>query len=146
MSVTNDDIVIDLDEIDRNLAEKAAKGKQKPAAEVAAPEPEPKREEKPVLQPEEGLEKLRQQLAEEKSARESAEAQLRESSEAEFRARAETQDSQLHLVSTAIEKVEQQNEILKGNYAQALADQDFKAAADIQMSMSENAANLVSLK
>lgn len=153
MSTTPDDIVIDLDEIDRALAaEKAAKANKgknpapKDNIEVAAAEAAPKPEEKPILKPEEGIDKLKQQLAEERSAREEAEARLREASESEVRARTDSLDTQIHLVTTAIEKFEQQKQVLKANYAQALADQDYNAAADIQASMAENAADLVNLK
>lgn len=148
MSATLDDIHIDLDAIDADIAaEKAKKDAPKgEPIEIVKAEETPKATEKQVLKPEDGLAKLQAQLAEERAGREAAEARAREASEAEVRARTENQDSQLHLVTTAIEKFEQQNEVLKANYAQALADQDFKAAADIQMSMSENAANLVSLR
>jgi hypothetical protein len=146
MNAISDEITIDLDDLDKNIEDKDKKDKSKVEKEVAEAAPAPETPAKEIVQPEDGLEKLKQQLAAEKSAREEAEARLRESSEAEVRARAESQDSQLHLVKTAIEKIEQQNEVLKGNYAKALADQDYTEAATIQLSMSENSANLVSLR
>jgi hypothetical protein len=146
MSATLDDIKIDLDEIDRALADKGKKGAPKDDPEVVHAEAAPKIEEKTVLEPDEGVAKLKKQLDDERLRADTAESRAREAAESEVRARVEVQDNQLHLLTTAIEQKEQEREILKANYAQALTDQDFKAAADIQLEMSDNSANLLQLK
>jgi len=58
MSTNADDIVIDLDELDKNLADNGKKPPPKAPPEVTAAEPEPKPDDKPVLKPDEGIEKL----------------------------------------------------------------------------------------
>lgn len=146
MSATDDEIKIDLDEIDRNLSKKPPKAAPVPDVEVVQAEPEVKQEEKKVVKPEEGLAVLKKQVEAERAGRENAERRASEAEAAELRSRTESQDTNLHLVTTAIEKVEQQNVILKANLRQAIVDNDADAQVEIQASMAESAANLLQLK
>jgi hypothetical protein len=145
-NATVDEIKIDLDEADAAAAEKVAKKAKSvvdnPIVELAPAAPEPK----PIVQPEDGLEKLKKQLEDEKSARIAAERRADEASASEVAARTESQDNRLHLVTTAISSVKQSNDILKQNYAEAMAAQDFTKVADIQLEMSTNAAKLNDLE
>jgi len=135
MSATTDDVQVDLDEVERKLAEEKMDS-------GAAVEPA----ERQILEPEDGIEAVKKQLEDERNARIEAERLYQEAAQSEVAARTDSQQNQLHLMTNAIEKFEQSNTMLKSNYKQALQDQDFDAAADIQMQMSENAANLLQLK
>lgn len=99
-----------------------------------------------VLEPDEGLEKLRAELERERSGRVAAEKEAREASDSAAKARNEVQDSNLHLVTNAIETVRQSNEILKANYRDAMAAGDYDKVADLQLEMSSNAAKLQQLE
>lgn len=106
-------------------------------------EPEPESAKDPV---DDGLEALKAQLERERQARLDAERRANEAAQNAYQAQNEAQDSNLHLVSNAIETVKQQNDILKANYRDAMAAQDFETAADIQTEMSANAAKLLQLE
>lgn len=153
MSTPIDEVQIDIDEIDRLKAEDAAKsGKngakppEKDAIEVIRSDAEAKPEPREVLKPEEGLEKLKKQLDDEKIARADAERRAQESAEAEARAKTEVQGGQLDLVTNAIATVTQANDVLETRYAEALAAQDYAAAAKAQREMGTNSAKLLQLE
>jgi hypothetical protein len=146
--VENTDLEIDLDAIEKELAEKneaeeVAKGKKD---ETPAPE-------KKVVEPDEGLEKLKKQLAEEKRARADAEDARRhaetrasEATKSEVEARNESQDNRLALINNAINAVKSSNEALKARYKSAREAGDSDAEFDVQTAISENAAKLVQLE
>src|SRR5208282_171772 len=58
----------------------------------------------------------------------------------------EVQGSQLDLITNAIATIKQSNDVLKSGYAEALGAQDYAKAAELQFSMSENAAKLIQLE
>ena len=58
----------------------------------------------------------------------------------------DVRDANLNMVTTAIETVRRETEILESNYANALSNQDYVGAAKIQTQMSTNAARLVQLE
>ena len=93
-----------------------------------------------------GLETLKQQLERERQARAEAERRANEAAQTAYQAQAEMQDSNLHLVTNAIETVNQTNMILKSNYRDAMSAGDFDLAAEIQAEMSSNAAKLLQLE
>jgi hypothetical protein len=138
MSTTSDDIEIDLDEPDpAKPLEKAkveAKADDSPTVEVAKVEKPPK---KARVNTDEGLEKLKADLANERALREAAEQRANAASAAEVQARTAVQGSQLDLVTNAISQFTSQKAQLEASYAQALTDQDFAAAAKIQGQMVE---------
>lgn len=106
----------------------------------------------PIIEPEEGLEALKQQLEaakaeaeRDKQARLSAERQAQAARDAERSAKREVQDTNLSLVTNAIETVKQTGEVLEGQYAEAAAAGDWAAAAKVQRQMSANEAKLLQL-
>jgi hypothetical protein len=143
MSTSTDEIKIDLDEIDAKAAEKPAKRapkKDEPApAALETPAPAASDTEK-------GIEKLKKQLADEKSAREAAEARAREAESGEVAAKTDVQATQLDLVKNAITTVTQASDVLEGKYAEAAAAGDWASAAKIQRELAGNAARLLQLE
>ena len=151
------DIEVDFDAIDKKVAEGRA-AESKPVEKTAPAEPEIVIEEVPppraaILKPEEGLEKLRQQLADEKQARiqaeqarQAAEQRAQEAATAEVQAKTEKQGTELEFFTTAIASLTQQTDSLEARYADAMAAQDYQAAAKAQREMATNAAKLQELE
>lgn len=120
---------------------------------VISEAPTPLKEAKTPLEPEEGIAKLKENLENERKAKEQAEQRAlesdrraREEAQRAAQARSETQDSQLSLVTGAIDTVKQSQAIQKDRLRDAMASGDFDAAADIQLKMSENAAKLMEME
>lgn len=93
-----------------------------------------------------GIEALKKQLEDEKSGRAAAETRAREASDREreaaeraTKATTEARDSNLNLVTGAIERLKQSAELLEERFEQAAAAGDYKAMAKVQSAMSENA-------
>ena len=93
-----------------------------------------------------GLETLKAQLERERQARADAERRANEAAQNAYHAQSEAQDTNLHLVSNAIDTVNQTNSILKANYRDAMSAGDYDMAAEIQAEMSSNAAKLLQLE
>jgi hypothetical protein len=108
-------------------------------------QPEPKEAPK-VIEPEEGLETLRAQLETERSARQAAETRANEQARHAAEAQGNVQDTNLQLVTNAIGTVTQAIDIQESQYAEALASQDFAAAAKIQREMAANSVKLQRLE
>lgn len=104
-------------------------------------DPEPKAD--PV---DDSIEKLREQLENERKGRVEAERRANEAAQTAHASKSEAQDANLHLITNAIKTVEQNNEILKANYKAAMAEQDFDTVAELQLEMSSNAAKLLQLE
>lgn len=119
----------------------AQKADDTPIVVEKAEEPEKKAD--PV---DDSLEKLRQQLDNERKARADAERAANEAAQTAHTSKAEAQDANLHLIANAIKTVEQNNEILKANYKAAMAEGDFDTVAELQLEMSSNAAKLLQLE
>ena len=116
----------------------------KPAKDIIVEKSE---EKSSVADPvEDTLDALKKQLDEERRGRQEAMRRANEAEQSAYAAQGEVQDTSLHLVSNAIDTVRQNNNILKSNYREAMATQDFDAAADIQAEMSANAARLLQLE
>ena len=115
----------------------------KPAEDIIVEKSEEKTPADPV---EDTLEALKKQLEEERKGRQEAMRRASEAEQSAYAAQGEVQDTSLHLVSNAIDTVRQNNNILKSNYREAMAMQDFDSAADIQAEMSANAARLLQLE
>lgn len=92
------------------------------------------------------LKKLNKRLEEERKARIEAEALARQASEQARMAQNEATDSNMHLVSGAIELVKRDQEILKANLRDAMAIGDFDKAAELQEQMTANITNLRQLE
>jgi len=93
-----------------------------------------------------GLEALKAQLAEEKQAREAAERRADHANQSAEQAREGAKNSDLSLLANAIERVKVESGVLKSKYRDALAAQDFDAAADVQQQMTTAAVNLSKLE
>jgi hypothetical protein len=153
MSTPTDEIAIDLEAADAKAVSEAAKKAANGVADEAAPEIEVEktaadapRTDKTTVSPDEGVEKLKKQLEDERAARQAAEQRANDASRAEAAARGEVQTSQLDLVKGAIERLTESNDTLEGQYADAMAAQDWKAAAKIQRQMADNSGKLTFLE
>jgi hypothetical protein len=92
------------------------------------------------------LKSLEKKLKDEKKARQEAEERARQASQNLQSAYGEVEDTNLHLVATAIDTVTRENEFLTNQYAEAMAAGDFNVAAKIQRAMSTNEAKLLQLQ
>jgi hypothetical protein len=113
---------------------------------VEAPKKEPKP--KTIVQPEEGLEKLKQQLederkqkADESRLRQAAEARATTAEQTAATAQGHAQDSELTTVTTGLAHVKQLREGLRRSWADASAAGDHTKMAEVQDEMAEAAAN-----
>ena len=108
-------------------------------------------EEKPVtakteaIEPEEGINDLKQKLENERQMRIQAEYRAQEATQRHYEARNEVEDTNLQLVRSAIDMVKGENKALKDKYSEALTVGDHALAAEIQEAMSLNAARLMEL-
>ena len=103
-------------------------------------------DDKPEKDVDKALEKLNKKLEKERKARIEAEALAREAAEQARMAQNEASDSNLHLVSGAIESVKRDQEILKANLRDAMAIGDYDKAAELQEQMTANITNLRQLE
>ena len=149
----NEEVTVDFDAVDAEVAKgKAAEGKT--AANGAADAPTvvidddlaAQTDAKTVVTPDEGVQKLKKQLDDERTARIAAENRAREASNAEAAARGDVQKSHLEQIQGAIEKATQTKAILKAKYAESAAAGDWVAAAEVQSEMAYNAADIRQLK
>lgn len=153
MSTPTDEVTIDLEAADKKAVSETAKKTANGAAADATPDvevenaaPEPQKAEKPVVTPDEGLEKLKKDLETERALRQDAERRAAEASHAEATARSEVQTSQLDLVKGAIERLTESSDVIESQLADALTAQDYKAVAKLQRQMAENASKLTQLE
>jgi hypothetical protein len=96
-------------------------------------------EETRVPDTQESINELKRQLNAEREARVAAEKRA-------HHANTEKDDTEIQLVSSAIDSVLRDSEILKSNYQIAMQAQDFAKAADIQQLMGEKSAQLQQLR
>jgi hypothetical protein len=141
MADTDEDLMIDIED-DKPVVEPdevVVEGADAAPVEVTKTDEAPP---KPV-DPEEGIRKLRADLDNERAARAAAEQRANQAEHGIAQAQNQVQDTNLNLVNNAIERVKQNVDVLKSNYAAAAAAGDYSAMADIQADMS---ANMVDLK
>ena len=143
MSTSTDEIKIDLDEIDAKAAEKVAKKAPKKEDPVTEDAPVV---DKSAVDTEEGIKKLKKQLADEQAARVAAEQRARAAESGEVKAKTDVQATQLDLVKGAIVTVSQALDVLEGKYAEAAAAGDWAAAAKVQRDIGANSAKLLQLE
>ena len=101
--------------------------------------------EKAAIPPEDGIAELRRQLEVERTARQNAERAAYDAKREAHQARNNEDETNVQLVSNAIDTLRRDDEILKQNYQYAMSQGNFSAAADIQQEMSGNAAKLLQL-
>jgi len=102
-------------------------------------------EEAKIVKPEDGIADLQRQLDAERSRREAAERMAHDAEDRERSARIDKDESEIHLVTNAIQTLNRDKEILKANYAQALRTGDFNKAAEINDEINEAATQLQQL-
>lgn len=98
------------------------------------------------IEPEEGLQMLRDQLEKERAARIEADKRAQQAMATASHAKNEVQDSNLHLVTNAIETIKQSTEMLKNHYREAMSVNDYDRAAEVQQAMATNAAKMLQLE
>jgi hypothetical protein len=111
----------------------------------AEDQPEEALEEAKIVKPEDGIADLQRQLDAERARREAAERMQREAEERERSARIDKDESEIHLVTNAIQTLNRDKEILRANYAQALRAGEFERAASINDEINEAATQLQQL-
>jgi len=94
----------------------------------------------------EAIRKLNKKLKKEKQARKEAERLAQEAQHKIQKAYGEVEDTNLHLVSSAIDNLRRENESLTSSYAEAMASGEYERAASIQLAMSTNANKLSQLE
>lgn len=108
-------------------------------------QPDEAAEEVKIVKPEDGIADLQRQLEAERSRREAAERMARDAEERERSARIDKDESEIHLVTNAIQTLNRDKEILRANYAQALRAGEFERAASINDEINEAATQLQQL-
>lgn len=146
MATETDDVTVDFDAVDAEVARGKAADAPAAAATVETGEPEVVTPPKVILKPEEGVEKLKKQLDDERAGRLAAEKRADDASRGEAEARGRAQSTELDLVKGEITRLTQATDVLEADYANAMAAQDWGAAAKAQRSMATNAAMLQSLE
>jgi hypothetical protein len=143
MSDTDDQIEFKLD--DAPKVENTKDGE--PVIEIVdEPVLEASKEDEPEKDVDKALKKLNKKLEKERKARIEAETFARQAAEQARMAQNEVSDSNLHLVSGAIESIKRDQEILKANLRDAMAIGDYDKAADLQEQMTGNITNLRQLE
>jgi hypothetical protein len=102
--------------------------------------------ERRIVEPEEGLDALKEQLERERQARAEAERRAQEATTSAYYANNEVQDSNFQLVNNAIDTIQNQNQILKSNLKAAMQNDDYDSIVEIQSIMYDNSAKLVQLE
>lgn len=153
MSTPTDEISIDIDAADAKAVSEAAKkgangsaGDPAPVVDIVPDVAAPPKVDKAAPTPDEGLEKLKKDLADERAGRLAAEQRANDASRGEAAARGEVQTTQLDLVKGAIERLTESSDTLEGQLADAMSAQDFKAVAKLQRQMGDNSAKLIQLE
>lgn len=96
--------------------------------------------------PQTAIEKLQKKLKKERERRKDAERQAQLASYEAQKASYQVEDSNLTLVTNAIETLKRDNEYLKAAYKESMSVGDFDKAAEIQEAMSGNSAKLLQLE
>jgi hypothetical protein len=92
------------------------------------------------------LKKLQSRLEKERQARKDAEERALQAQQKLHSAYNEVEDTNFHLVTSAIDTIKRDNDLLKSNYAAAMASGDYDKAAELQEIMSGNSAKLLQLE
>jgi len=95
---------------------------------------------------EDGIEALRKQLESEKAARIEAERRAVDSATKARQAAAESEDSNLKLIDTAIANVKRERDTLKAQLKEAMTVGDIDAATDLQDKLTQNVVDLRQLE
>ena len=99
-------------------------------------------DDRPIVEPQEGIEELRAKLKEEQDRRLAAEARERKLGEDLQQSRGEVGQTNLQIVESAIDKLQTEREMLKARYREARAAGDIDAEDEIQDQRADLSAKL----
>lgn len=99
-----------------------------------------------VVKPEDGIADLKRQLEEERARRAEAERLRFEAERAAHAARVDKEDTDIQLVSNAIDTLDRDTELLKQSLQYAMQTGDHARAVEIQQELGENSAKLLQLR
>jgi hypothetical protein len=119
---------------------------QKPSEDDIRVIPDHKPAKSLAIDPNDAIQALKKQLDDSEMARRQAESAARAEYERSQRATREVDDTNLTLVTNAIETVRRESEILENNLAEAFSTGDHRQAASIQRQISANEARLLQLE
>lgn len=105
----------------------------------------PKQVKKPDIQPDLAIDELNKRLEQERQARIQAEQRARLAAAQAERAQSEVQDTNYHLVESAIETLKREKQLVKQELAAAHAHQDFERIAELQDDLAKHNADLADL-
>lgn len=145
MSGTEEQIEIDLGDLPKKEEPKS----EEPIVEIideGASEVEASSQEEDPKDVEKALKKLNKKLEQERQARLEAEERARIASQQAQQAAGEVTDTNLHLVASAIDTLNRDQEILKTQLRDSMAIGDFDRAAEIQAAMTSNFSKLGQLE
>lgn len=98
------------------------------------------------IDPDDGINDLKNKLLEEQRLRFEAENRAREAVQRQYRAQNETEEANFALVEGAMRTLSEENEHIKAQYKEALAIGDYDKVADLQEAMAENKVRLSELR
>jgi hypothetical protein len=133
------------DHIDVEL-EEPTNDKKKDNEDIIVERSEDKSAKRETIDPEEGINDLKNKLLEEQRKRFDAENRARDAIQKQYKAQTETEETNYVLVKSAIKTVRGENDVLKSAYKDALAIGDYDKAAEIQDKLTENKLRLSELK
>ena len=113
---------------------------------VEAAEEEPKAVKKPEIEPDDAVENLKRKLEQERQARLQAEHHARLAAAQAEKAQSEVQDSNYHLIESAIETLRREKQLVKQQLAEAHAQQDFDRIAELQDELSKHTTDINDLQ
>jgi hypothetical protein len=145
------DLEITIDEVEKKenkpeaevvKADEAAT--EEAAVELAADEPE--QEEPAKVSADSAMEKLKKQLEDERRARFEAEKRAQLAQQQAHKATNEVDETNLQLITNAIDAVKSDTALLKQQYRDAMATGDYDKVAELQEAISLNAAKMLQLE
>jgi hypothetical protein len=137
MSETEKDIEVDFDAVEKAGKEPDIKVEEAETVEKVEPQ---------AISAEEGLEAFKKKYEEERQARIDAEDRARQAAMQAREAQGQVGDTNLQLVTSAIDTLKRETDILKANLRAAMASGDYSAAADAQEAMADTKAKLLQLE
>ena len=113
---------------------------------VEPAEEQPKLAKKPEIEPDDAVENLKRKLEQERQARLQAEHHARLAAAQAEKAQSEVQDTNYHLIESAIETLKREKQLVKQQLAEAHAQQDFDRIAELQDELSKHTTDLNDLQ
>jgi hypothetical protein len=142
MSGTEEQIEIDLGDMPKVEETKV----EEPVVEIIDETVEAVSEEKAPKDPEEALKKLQKKLDQQKKLADEAQERARLLEQQAAQAMNKASESDFHLVSSAIDRLNMDQDMLKAQLRDSMAIGDFDKAAEIQAAMVSNTTNLKQLE